>query len=325
MTGTLPHARARAGVYAPHMKTIGTWTTKSALSNPRDTAQALAAAGANEASIMLNDFAWARSEREFETHDVEKIATFAGELHAAGLDVTLTTWVMPHEGFIRGMGAQLPALVELTGARATVLDAEEPWAQATGAMSHDDAAELVGEVLEGQVLILSGISYANTSALIGLSRVCPIWSPQAYATTKDGSMDPAKAVSGSLSRWRSKFGEPYSWIMGLACYSQPTPASLYMDPCLAQTREAGIESVCYWSHKPILDRADVREVLLAAREPGGGGLSPTIEAAMVAQLQGLLAGASVSMGDAVHPGEVDGIAGPNTSRGLDAFSAALGL
>ena len=308
------------------MRTIGTWATRSALDSPEDTAAALAASGVNMVSIMLNDFSGARSEQEFRTHSPEKVAAFADELHLLGIEVTLTTWVMPHGLFMLGMGEQLPALMELCGATMLVLDAEEPWVQATGALPHDDAAKIIAGELDGLRLALSGISYANTAALAGLSKVCPVWSPQAYATTNEGSMDPTKAVSGSLERWRSRFGEPDAWMMGLAAYAQPEPASLYMDPCLEQTQAAGIESVCYWSHARIIERPDVRDVLLrwsgSTSSKPVGPIFPPLGLAdandgrdrHVAQVQGLLVAAGQDIA-------IDGLRGPKTR---EAYAAVTG-
>lgn len=319
---------------------VGTWITSGGLSNPQRTAAELRAAGLTFASIMLNDLSAKRSEAEFVTHPEARIIALARALNDEGLDVSLTTWVMPHRGFIRSMAASLIPLLEATASTGLILDAEEPWIRARGGMHHDDAADQIGELFAGEPLVLSGIASTHRSALRGLAKICRTWSPQCYATTRSGSMLAETAVARGMDLWRKKFGEPEAWMAGLAAYSQPTPASTYMRPCLDQAIERMVGSVCYWSHRPILRNADIRSVIsgintsdsitIPAHGPRGSIMPELdVEAApsgvidhAIAQLQGLLAAAMLRHGDVVDPGKLDGKPGPRTLAALHAFQAA---
>lgn len=311
---------------------IGTWLTRVALSDPIDTAKALADAGISHGSIMLNDYGGARAPRPFTTHDTDKIVALAEALRDQKIGVSLTTWVMPHREFIDGLLAIVPDLADRCGASMLVLDAEEPWTKAIDPMDRGEAAYLLSTLV--QTKCLSGIANVNAPMLEPLAEICSVWSPQAYATRNPKSLPADRAVDHALTKWRSAFGEPARWMIGLACYDQPVPASTLMQPCLDRAASAGIVDVCYWSHRRILERPDVAAVLSGASEPSTppaqGGIMPELDVeAMpsdvvvdhVGQLQGLLSWASRSLDDpSIDPGKVDGRPGPKTQAALDAFN-----
>ena len=321
------------------MRRVGAWLTRSALKNPRDTAARLADAGVTMGSIMLNDFSGARAEVPFDTHDPHKIAELADALALAGLEVTLTTWVMPHAGFIAGMGRDLPPLLERCEATGLILDAEEPWVRAIDPMPDEVAGEAIREAFPEDVLVMTAIGSAKRERLDGLAAVVDVFSPQAYATTRAGNPD--TIVQYCKAAWETKFGEPREgWLMGLACYRQPVPARTYMQPCLDRTAAAGVTDICYWSHKPILERQDVRAVIQgievddpAPPSEGAGvmvwtdmeALPSGVEDSDVGKAQALLVNAVHDYGPSVDPGRIDRMPGPRTQGALEAYQEVAGL
>jgi len=244
-------------------RSAGVWLTSSALSEPDRTADEVAEIGFSFANIMLNDYSNARSPKTFDTHDPDRVVRLAAALRASGVGVDLTTWVMPHEKFILGMGKQIPQLARACSARRVWLDAEEPYNQATGSIDYKLAAGEIEDALgTAPPLVLSAISYANRSKLQPLAEVCPYWSPQAYATTRKGSPNPSNIVDLSFARWRARFGEPSrGWIMGLAAYEQPKKPGSMLGPPLDQALDLGIEDVCYWAFGAIRKQPAVRDYL----------------------------------------------------------------
>lgn len=248
----------------------GVWIRQAALSKPATVAKLLATTGVKIANVMINDFAAKRSPTQFAHHDRARLVALSKAMRDAGLLVDVTTWVMPHETFIDGMADALPALLEQMGVRRVWLDAEEPWTKAKSPLPWLDAAQLVAEAIPAEYPItLSAISYANADALRPLSRVCDYWSPQAYATTREGSSNPATIVGASVDRWRERFaGSPRrGWVMGLAAYSQPSNAASMMAPPVAQAIELDIPEVCYWSHTSLEATPAVRNFIKSVSSP----------------------------------------------------------
>jgi len=289
------------------------------------------------ASIMVNDFAGERRRTQFDTFDRDRIVALADELRAAGIDVTLTTWVMPHAGFIAGLGDTMRELSYGTGATRIILDAEEPWMQAVAPLGYADAAGRIRDALAGIDLGLTAIVYCDVEKTAPLAKICGTWMPQAYVTLAGGS--PTALVRTAYTRWTTKFGSPSDgFVMGLAAYNQPRPASELMQPCLYACADVGIDAVCYWAHGSILDRDDVAAVTLAASKAVASpepsvGIMPEIDVVTmpsgvysleVARIQGLLAAAATKTGDA-GPGPIDGKPGPKTVTALESFQACQGL
>jgi hypothetical protein len=303
--------------------TVGAWATKSALDDPAATVAGLLEAGANMCSIMLNDFRAADSSVPFVTHDPELVIALADACHAAGIEVSLTSWIMPYRQFLADAAAQLLPLLKATRSSLLIWDAEELWVRAPGGMSHDGAAELIEDLFGSTPMGLTAIVYANTDALSGLAQVCGTWLPQCYATTNDGSMKPESAVNVGLYTWRKKFGEPDAWIPGLAAYAQPTTPADYMQPCIDQAAAAGVGSVCYWSHGHIARRPDVAAFMAGiVATHDAGSVMPVLDierlpsgtsAHPVGLVQSMLAWWGFD------PGAIDGKPGANTLEAVLAF------
>ncbi len=208
----------------------------------------LKAAGVSSANLMLNDFATARGPVPFKTYSVNRIVEFAKRCRDAGMTVDLTTWVMPHQQFITGMGTQLPEMLDACDARRLWLDAEEPWTQAKDPLDRAEAANLIADAMPAEYpLVLSAIGYARAETIGPLAKRCEIWSPQAYATTSNNA-EPAKLINSSLAHWKTAFGKPrQGWVMGLAAYKQPDPPASAMAKAIEATLAADIDEICLWA------------------------------------------------------------------------------
>ena len=325
---------------------VAAWAMKGRMLDPEGSVSTMLGARINSVSVMLNDYAGARTEEPFRTHNKEDIVRFTDACHAAGIGVTLTSWIMPYEQFITDAADQLIPLCEATGATELIWDAEEPWVRAEDRMDFDEAAALMKHEFTdlSASLALSGIASANTAALNGLAQACPIWYPQCYATTKPGSADPNNVVNYGIERWRQKFGDFGEFVIGLASYSQPTPPSDYMQPCIDQVLDHSIKEVCYWDLGPIKSRQDVSDfvaTVLGEGHPPPVGKSATRvvtvpseidlnelrgkTATYVARVQGLLMSHGYGPdGLTGSNGLPDGKFGDKTQSALGSFKAAVG-
>lgn len=307
------------------MQTVAVWATRRHLADPAASVATMVRARVNECSIMVNDFSADRAETPFRMHDQAKVGALASACRDAGIRVTLTTWVMPHESFIHGAASLLLPLMAEIGADTLVLDAEEPWVRATGRLDYADAAECIVRRFAGVRLAVTAIGTPNTAAIRPLAMISDLWIPQCYVT--DGS-DP-NLVSACLARWSARFGSrPASkWQVGLAAYKQPETTAL-MAGCIDAVRSAGVDSVAYWSLTS-LAREDVAAFVASLRSAERvPELFPTLELATmpigvsvkaVARVQALLLVAGHD------PGPLDGKPGRRTRDALRAFQESRGL
>jgi hypothetical protein len=314
---------------------VAAWLPSSSFNDPAATVAGLLAARVATANLMINDFSGERSECAFKTFSLDKIRAMSAACRDAGINVQLTTWVMPHDQFVDGMLEQLPGLLAETGATLLWLDAEEPWTQATGCFDYAAAAERISEALPR--LALSGIGSAFEE-LAELAKVCDIFSPQAYATS-DSQSTPGGVVSYSLDCWRSRFGEPLEgWVIGLAAYDQGSPASSTMQPPIDDVVKAGIDAVCYWTSNSIDGDSSVRAFVagLSAAEPvpappqptTNDGIMPTLAIASMPKgvfSQQLRAVQALLGAWDIDGGPLDGLPGPSTIAGVQEFQAMRGL
>jgi hypothetical protein len=319
---------------------VHAWVTSSCFEDPEKTVGELLAAGCSVASLMCNDFLKARGPTAFITFSVDKINRMAAACWAAGIEVHLTSWIMPHDLFMDGMLEQMPELMASTKATLLMLDAEGPWADATGVFNYADAAAKAARIFTR--LGLSGIGSAP-SELCELAKVCRVRSPQGYADDDDteGSTTD-NVVPYSLREWRKRYGEaPDGWIIGLAGYDQGTPAASTMQPPIDDVLADGDHEVAYWSINSIADRDDVTAFLRGLTSappvepeqpepvPIGDGIFPRLvissmtKGTVARQLKCVQALLLHAWG--FDPGPVDGLPGPKTIGAVEAFQSCHGL
>lgn len=237
---------------------VAAWSQLAQTREPQESTEVALEARLDSVSIMVNDFSNATGPTPFETHSVDIIKAFADTLRENDIDVSLTSWIMPHEEFIREAADQLLVLVEETQASQLVWDAEGSWVNAEDHMGFAAAAALIGELFAdvSDKLGLTGQGRAPIE-LRELAEICPWWYPQAYAT-EGGQHDPNNIVNFSVSQWRNNYGNSGQFIMGLAAYNQPSPPEPFMQPCIDQVESHAITQVCYWDVGAIGRRDDVR-------------------------------------------------------------------
>jgi hypothetical protein len=134
----------------------------------------------------------------------------------AGLVLELTAWAMPHRDYIAAACDWLTQSSVDYGVRVIWWDAEEPWTQARGGLDPAAAADLID--LAGAREGVTGIGYAPKSLDPLLARA-DVVGPQAYATTREGSLSHAR-IPGVLAGW-AKRAPTAAMIPALAGYSQP--------------------------------------------------------------------------------------------------------
>jgi hypothetical protein len=315
------------------------WVPSSCLANPDKTIATLQAAGVRVANLMGNDMSEDRGPTPFRTFDVDDLNRMAAACRAAGIEVHLTIWAMPHDEYLDGALAVLPGLIASMGATMLWWDAEGPWHDATGCFDFATAAAKAARVFPR--LALSGIG-AALAELRELAEVCCVWSPQAYAT-KESEADPPDVVEYSLGRWREAYGEPEEgWCVGLAGYKQAADAVSTMQPPIDDVLAARIRRVCYWTINSIDDDQDVVDfvaglanvrnlpppVLPPPPPPRINGIMPTlniatmptgVESRLLRIVQHLL------LAWDINPGPDDGLPGPKTEAAVKEFQTICGL
>lgn len=308
---------------------VTAWATRSALSNPVQFADDAVSLGLDGVNIMLNDFSGAREPTQFKTHSRSQLEALSAELHDVGLDVTLTTWVMPHDLFIRGMVEQLPTLIESMGAVRLDLDAEEPWTQSRDSMPFGAAADQIALGMTGYAMGLSGIPYANTEALMPLAEICPVWLPQCYARPVENSMDPDHAVTKGVELWRSKFGNQGRIIAGLAGWDMGSDPLRFMTPVVHQALDVGLHEVCYWTAQQLMTEATPAEFVRGVARPRAldiEALPVNPARSDVWRLQSMLESAAVEFSQGRwDPGKIDGKPGGDTLGALKRYQSDHGM
>lgn len=231
---------------------IGAWTGSASIGSSSDMARDVAFAkwlGLSRLDVMVNDHSAKRQPRDFGTYNKAKIAAFCRRAVGEGIEVHLTTWCMPHEKYLRQLGAQMTELVGQCAATSIMLDAEEPWTLAAKPMPWEEAGELVGEMLGHLPFGVTGIGYASGPKLRPIVSRSQYMVPQCYATAGN-TLNPKKAAVQLSNIWRSRFGDR-RLVVGLAGYKQVgrpgyTKKEL-MTASFDAAKRAGASAVVYWS------------------------------------------------------------------------------
>jgi hypothetical protein len=219
---------------------VGAWAGAALLRDPKRNVLAAGAAGLDELHLMVADHSAWRTEHAFSDRpkqgrraasitDLVRVGRMCTE---AGIDLGLTTWVMPHGRYVESCAGYLLDAVRVLAlpendvhVTEIILDAEEPWTQAAGVTTRERnlAAGKLGALLEplrdqGVRFGLTGIGYARERALDGLAAWCDFAVPQVYATTRN-KLDPRRSPKFFADRWTKAF-ESGEVVLGLPAYRQ---------------------------------------------------------------------------------------------------------
>jgi hypothetical protein len=238
------------------LRGVGAWTGYGSFGDTADMARDVAFAkwlGLSRLDVMVNDHSAKRQPRDFDTYNKGRIAAFCKRAVGEGIAVHLTTWIMPHEKYLRQMGTQMTDLLGQSGAQSVMFDAEEPWTLAAKAMKYEEAGALVGEVMGPVPFGVTGIGYASGPKLGPLVRRAKYMAPQCYST-KGNTLDPKKAAVQLSNLWRNRFGDR-ELVVGLAGYNQDgrpgyTKQS-FMTAAFETAKRAQPTSIVYWSLRNI--------------------------------------------------------------------------
>lgn len=215
------------------VRRVGAWTGSSSMASPRairDAVNFAKAVGLGRLDVIVNDHSAWRAPTRFTTYPTVKIVALVHDARAAGLDVHLMSWVMPHRDYLLGARDALLPLLERTGASSLQFDAEEPWTQATKPMPYGDAAELVralfprAQTMEDELNVMVGVNaigYAPAEKVGPLLSVADYVVPQCYSTSTS-KLDPSTVVARLMRRWRKvfTFKPTCNFVVGLAAYRQ---------------------------------------------------------------------------------------------------------
>lgn len=208
--------------------------------------------GLGRVDVILNDFASKRSAQKFETYNEARILDYCKRLRDEGFHVHLMSWWMPHRDFIERGSEKLVELVQKSDASSVMLDVEEPWLHANGAMGFDAASDLTSKLLAPIQWGITGIGYASVSGLGPLARVCDYIVPQCYATSNN-TLNPSTMCQVIVKRWRTKMQIPerVRLVMGLAGYRQAGRAGYTKDRLMTEAWNGAIVTkpadIVYWS------------------------------------------------------------------------------
>lgn len=252
---------------------VGAWAGRADITNEKAIARTVRAAkflGLRRLDIICNDHAGARDPIPFDTYSPGDIVRAARAAQAAGLDVHLMSWIMPHASYLEAAVTRMRELVIMTGAESVQWDAEEPWTQAREPMDYRAAARLVGDSLAGIPMGVNGIGYTPAEKFGPLAEVCDYLVPQCYATATS-KLSPVDVVPKLVARYRRLFGAGKRIVVGLAAFRQP-PAGYTVESGMRTAfagaeLDAGVDEVVYWSLGWIRKSAAVTRAVRAIASP----------------------------------------------------------
>lgn len=241
---------------------VGAWATASSLG--RHAANAVSFCqqnGLNRLDVFVNGVP---KNGEFHMHDADEIAQLCSLGSQAGLQINLTSWIVPTTSFIDAAARALVPLAQRVSAASLIWDAEEPWNRQPNA-NYDAAGQRIGEAFSSLScpMGISGIINTRYDRLAPLAQRCEILVPQCYATTNN-RLDPSKVASLGVGRWRQHFGANKRFVVGLAGYRQSSDAAQAqqaMNSSLADVRSLGIDTVSYWSLPTVMGSRTVTRVV----------------------------------------------------------------
>jgi len=246
---------------------VSAWAGASSMTSAQTAREHVAFAksiGLKRLDVIVNDHAAWRDPSDFTTYDVGKIETLANAVTAAGMELHLMSWLMPHMRYVDGAARILIPLISRTGALSVVWDCEEPWTQARQALGYETAAGRVAAAFAGVRQGVTGIGYAPTNKLGPICERADYLVPQCYSTSTSG-LDPATVVPKFASRWRAVFpGKPLA--IGLAAYRQTGISGYTAESALRAAYGGAVADLSarvaiYWSLRQIRSSTAVTKTL----------------------------------------------------------------
>lgn len=246
---------------------VGAWVGFNAMKTQKDVDICMKSCkilGLKRLDIIVNDFSGNRLPTDFSTYEPKLVARLADAANAAGLDVHLMSWIMPHKKFIEQASSKLTILSEMCQAKSIQWDAEEPWTLAKSPMKYSDASKLIGDLFKGTVMGVNGIGYTPVAKFGPLAEVCDYLVPQCYSTSTSGA-DPATVVPSYVKRWKNQFGKK-KMVVGLAAYRQKGIPKYTVESALRSAFAGAeaieeIDEVIYWSLGQIRNEPAVSKVI----------------------------------------------------------------
>jgi len=257
------------GARTSRLRSIGAWCGSSSLAAPERDVSFAVDIGLDRLDVVVNDHSAARRARRFTTSDHGKVERLCAAAHRRGLEVHLTSWIMPHASYIDRAADVLVPLSATVGAASLLWDAEEPWTNAIDAPSRSTAASRLADRFAdlARPMGVTGIGYTPVAKFGPLAAVCSYVVPQAYATASNG-LAPEVAPVRFHKRYVDNFHRPV--LIGLAAYRQAgiaghTPASAVRSALLACASLQGVDTVLFWSLGWLRRSPDVAATITALR------------------------------------------------------------
>jgi hypothetical protein len=256
------------------IESVGAWCGSSSLANPvRDVAFAVEH-GLDRLDVIVNDHSKWREPSRFTIRTPDRIHRLCDAAKEAGVEVHLTSWIMPHADYIDRAADVLIPLCERVGAASLQWDAEEPWTRARRRLTYSKAAARIREAFADLRCPMgaNGIGYTPRAKFGPLAEICDYLVPQAYATSTSG-IKPEVAPGRFHRRWTEKFARPI--VMGLAAYRQTgiaghTPSSAIEAAVEATSALLDVHTILYWSLAAIRRSPNVARAIAGIREAGIG-------------------------------------------------------
>ena len=228
---------------------LSAWTGLSAVQNPARAIATARAAGLKRLAVFVNDSSF--TSGPWRTYDPAAIVACAQAIRAAGLSVTLVSWLAPH--WVPALGA-FGALGRSAGATELEFDAEEPWTLAMRPQSDATIARVAREAFDNVRGGGWGSRRLTVDCIVGadLRLVGPLVElsngvfPQAYRVTANANLiDRIERLA--VEKYRP-FGKPVG--LGVAAYQQSKPF-LGGEPATVATaletgRALGVREFRFW-------------------------------------------------------------------------------
>jgi len=245
---------------------IGAWAGAVSMASPATVRRDVALArkvGLTRLDVIINDHSKSRKARDYDTYSRTKIVGLLKAAADAGLETHVTTWVMPHEAYLRRMGLELHEIADAAPVTSFILDAEEPYTLAVSPLPWAKAAEIVGEVMGQRRWGVTGIGYASKTKLGPLVKRAAFRLPQCYAT-RDTVLRPAQVAPVLCERWRDLFGDG-ELVVGLASYNQTGIVGHTIESSIRAAFQGAQQqkpaAVTYWSLSAIRNSSAVQKAM----------------------------------------------------------------